>query len=202
VSVPESSSAPLRFAIVDVETSGLEMRSDQILQLAVVALDLDSDGQIHTSEWSTMVRTRFPWDSVGPRHIHGIRRRSLWGAPSMRQALDTFEQQIAGRIFTAHNAAFDSGFLFAAAQRSGRLLHLDPRLCTLELSRRLDPDKKLRHRLADIAERHGIPHDNPHDALEDARTTAAILPQLLKAHGVSCYQDLQPHFLRPVDYVA
>jgi len=135
---------------------------------------------------------------VGPRHIHGIRRRSLWGAPPMRQVLKDFSEQISGRIFTAHNAAFDSGFLFAAAKREGQPLHLDPRLCTLELSRRLDPDKQQRHRLADIAERHGIPHENPHDALEDARTTAAILPHLLKAHQITSVNDLQPHFLRAV----
>jgi len=196
VSASETSSAVMRFAIVDVETSGLEVASDQILQLAVVQLDLTPEGQRHTSEWSTLVRTKRPWDSVGPRHIHGLRRRSLWGAPPMRQVLLEFSEQISGRIFTAHNAAFDSGFLLAAAQREGQPLHLDPRLCTLELSRRLDPTKQLRHRLADIAERHGIPHDNPHDALEDARTTAAILPYLLAAHQISSAEDLQPHFLK------
>ena len=201
MSPSEHSSASWRFAIVDVETSGLESSTDQILQVAVIGLDLDADGIAHTSEWSTMVRTRFPWDSVGPHHIHGIRRRALWAAPSMRRVLDDFSQQISGRIFTAHNAAFDSSFLLAAAQRSGHTLELGPRLCTLELSRRLDPERKLRHRLADIAERHGIPHDNPHDALEDARTTAEILPHLLKAHQINNPSDLQPHFLRPINQV-
>jgi DNA polymerase-3 subunit epsilon len=168
------------------------------LQLAVVGVDLHPGGAVHTTEWSSMIRTRFPWDSVGPVHIHGIRRRSVLFAPPIRRVLGEFRQQISGRIFTAHNAAFDSAFLLAAAQRSGQTLALDPRLCTLELSRRLDPQKLLRHRLADIAERHGIPHDNPHDALEDARTTAAILPHLLTAHQITNLADLQPHYLRPL----
>jgi DNA polymerase-3 subunit epsilon len=180
-----------------VETSGLNMRSDQVLQIAVIGLDLQPDGAAHTSEWSTMVRTRYLWDSVGPRHIHGIRRRDLWRAPSLSEVLQEFSSRIAGRIFTAHNAAFDSGFILAAAHRSGQKIDLDPRLCTLELSRRLDPNRQLRHRLSDIAERHGISHDNPHDALEDARTTAAILPNLLRAHQITRYEDLKPHFLRP-----
>ena len=187
-----------RFAIVDVETSGLEVGRDQILQLAVVGVDLHRDGTIHTTEWSSMVRTRFPWDSVGPIHIHGIRRRSVMLAPPLGRVLTKFREKISGRIFTAHNAAFDSAFLLAAAQRSGQTLQLDPRLCTLELSRRLDPEKRLRHRLADIAERHEIPHDNPHDALEDARTTAAILPHLLTAHHITDLVDLQPHYLQPL----
>jgi DNA polymerase III subunit epsilon len=198
--VSETAAPPLigRFAIVDVETSGLDLRSDQVLQLAVIALDLTVDGPTHTSEWSTMIRTRFPWNSVGPRHIHGIRRRDLWGAPPLHRVLEEFSARISGRIFTAHNAAFDSGFIQAAATRTGQAIQLDPRLCTLELSRRLDPDRLLRHRLADIAERHGIPHDNPHDALEDARTTAAILPHLFHAHHITRHEDLTPHFLRPL----
>jgi DNA polymerase III subunit epsilon len=186
-----------RFAIVDVETSGLDLSGDHLLQIAVIGLDIYPDSEQQTLEWSTMIRARFPWSSVGPRHIHGIRRRDLWGAPSLQQVLSDFSTHIAGRVFTAHNAAFDSGFIQAAAARIGHSVRLDPRLCTLELSRRLDPDRLLRHRLADIAERLGIPHDNPHDALEDARTTAAILPHLLRAHQISRFEDLAPHFLRP-----
>lgn len=192
-----------KFAVVDVETTGLEIATDQILQVAVVALDLpaptdpmlpvDPSAAQITDEWATLVRTRRPWDSVGPRHIHGIRRRSLWGAPSLARTLTQFAARIDGRIFTAHNAAFDAGFLAMAAQRHGIDLPLAPRLCTLELSRRLDSGHQLRHRLADIAERWGIAHDNPHDALEDARTTAAVLPHLLAGHRVSVHTELAAH---------
>jgi DNA polymerase III subunit epsilon len=192
-----SSSLIGRFAVVDVETSGLDLHSDHVLQIAVVALDLHVDKVMLLSEWSTMIRSRFPWSSVGPRHIHGIRRRDVWRAPPLQKVLTDFSAQIADRIFTAHNAAFDSGFIQAAALRIGQSISLDPRLCTLELSRRLDPDRSLRHRLADIAERHGIPHDNPHDALEDARTTASILPHLIRAHQITSYTDLTSHFLQP-----
>lgn len=195
-----------KFAVVDVETTGLEVATDQILQLAVVALDVPAprdpalalapaSARI-THEWVTLVRTRRPWDSVGPRHIHGIRRRSLWGAPALRRVLADFAHHVDGRILTAHNAAFDAGFLAMAAQRAGIEVPLTPRLCTLELSRRLDSAHQLRHRLADIAERLGIPHDNPHDALEDARTTAAILPHLLAGHHVNDHADLAAHFWR------
>lgn len=192
-----------RFAVVDVETTGLEVATDQILQLAIVALDLKGpadptlpigpDAAQITDEWVTLVRTRRPWDSVGPRHIHGIRRRSLWGAPTLGRVLTEFGRRVDGRILTAHNAAFDAGFLATAAQREGMALPLSPRLCTLELSRRLDSDHQLRHRLADIAERLAIPHDNPHDALEDARTTAAVLPHLLAAHRIGDRTELAAH---------
>ena len=64
-------------------------------------------------------------------------------------------------------------------------LDLDRRLCTLRLSRRLDPDRQLTHGLTDVCGRYGVTIARRHDALEDARATAAVLPHLLAAHGIA-----------------
>ena len=69
-------------------------------------------------------------------------------------------------------------------------LPLDRRLCTMQLSRRLDPDRLLTHGLSDVCARYAITIDRPHDALSDARATAAVLPHLLGAHGVRDEADL------------
>ena len=66
---------------------------------------------------------------------------------------------------------------------------VDP-LCTLTLSRRLDPDRQLSHRLGDLCARYGIELVRPHDALADADATAALLPHLLKAHGITSAAQL------------
>ena len=92
--------------------------------------------------------------------------------------------------FAAHNARFDARFLRHLATRAPVALHLSPQLCTLQLSRRLDPDRQLSHRLADVTARYGVANDRPHDALEDALATAAVLPHLLRAHGVRTREDL------------
>jgi DNA polymerase III subunit epsilon len=170
-----------RFAVVDIETSGLSLRRHRILQIAVVEV---AGGHI-AAEWSTLVRLRWPWQRVGPRRVHGISRRSLRRAPELPDALNELARRLDGAVFVAHNASFDWAFIERAAGRSGTPLPHSARLCTLRMSRRLDPDRTMSHRLADLCERYGVSNDRPHDALFDARATAAILPHLLDAAGVA-----------------
>lgn len=189
---------PLRFGVVDVETSGLTVGRHRILQIGLVLVEIDPSTH-HPTEidrWATMVRLRRPWERLGPRRIHGIRRRDLRGAPRTDDALRQLQQHLDGVVFTAHNASFDAGFLEEAARRSGVPLELGPRLCTLRLSRRLDPERSLSHRLADLCARYGVDLDRPHDALEDAIATAAVLPHLLRAHGITRREQLTPFYVR------
>lgn len=173
--------ASTAFAVIDLETGGLNPVDDPILQIAVVG-GVSTDGPTGfriTDEWCTTVRLDRPWRRYGARHIHGIRRHRLLLAPSLRSTLERFAGVCGERTIVAHNLAFDWSFIDAAAGRTGVALPGGPHLCTLELSRSLDPARALSHRLGDIAERLGITHDNAHDALSDARTTAHALPHLL-----------------------
>ena len=178
-----------RFAVVDVETSGLSTRRHRILQIGVVTVE--PDGTVG-ERWESLVRLPWPWSRVGPRKVHGLSRRRLRGAPRSADALEQLRRRLDGAVFTAHNADFDAAFIERAARRSGVPLTLDRRLCTLQLSRRLDPDRQLFHGLADLCTRYEIALDRPHDALADATATAAILPHLLAAHGVVDETDLDP----------
>lgn len=178
----------LRFAVVDVETSGLSFDRHRVLQVAVVTVD--GEGAI-IDRWSSLVRPRNRWlFRIGPRHIHGLTRADLRAAPTADHVLDELARRLDGATFTAHNATFDASFLQRLARRRGARLALSPQLCTLRLSRRLDPERKLSHRLADVTARYGIANEHPHDALEDALATAAVLPHLLRAHGVTTPDQL------------
>jgi DNA polymerase III subunit epsilon len=186
-----------RFAVVDLETSGLDTHRHRILQIGLVIVD--ADGRV-SDEWASFVKLRWPLQRVGPTHVHGITRRTLRDAPKLDAALDELARRIDGAIFTAHNAAFDSEFLRRAIRRrpTGDPLRasLDRRLCTLTMSRRLDPDRLLSHRLGDVCERYGVALERPHDALGDAEATAAVLPHLLAAHAVTDVAQLEPFFVR------
>lgn len=184
---PGPTSLPV-IVVVDLETSGLSTRRHRILQLAAVTV---ADGEI-VDEWSTLVRLRWPLQRVGPRRVHGIRRRTLRGAPTLHDALTELARRLDGAVLCAHHVAFDGPFLDRAAARTGVALPSEPRLCTLELSRSLDPERRRSHRLADVCERYGVTNDRPHDALADARATAEVLPHLLAAHGVHGPDDLRP----------
>ena len=177
---------PRRFAVVDIETSGLSTRRHRILQIGLVTV---IGGQI-ADQWSTLVRLRWPWQRVGPRKVHGLTRGQLRDAPSLHTALTELAGRLDGAVFTAHNADFDAAFIERAARREHVALRLDPRLCTLRLSRQLDPDRALSHRLGDICTRYGVALDRPHDALQDALAAAAVLPHLLAEHGVDTDESL------------
>ena len=172
----------VRFAVVDVETSGLSTRRHHVLQVAVVGVN-GSGAEL--DRWSSLVRPRIRWwFRLGPRHIHGLTRAALRAAPPARSVMAELTRRLEGSTFTAHNVGFDAAFLQRLARRSGVTLTLGPQLCTLRLSRRLDPERQLSHRLADVTARYGITNGRPHDALGDAVATAGVLPHLLRAHGV------------------
>jgi DNA polymerase III subunit epsilon len=170
-----------RFAVVDIETSGLSLRRHRILQVAVVTVQ---DGAV-VDEWSSLVRLRWPWQRVGARSVHGIDRRTLRAAPVRAHVMRELADRLDGSVFTAHNAAFDWSFIQRAARRDGVVLPPVQRLCTLRLSRRLDPDRTASHRLDDLCLRYDVTNVRPHDALHDARATATVLHHLLAANHVA-----------------
>ncbi len=180
------------FSVIDIETSGLSTRRHRILQLAVARL---VDDEI-VDEWSTLVRLRWPWQRTGPRRVHGITRRSLRDAPDQPSVLAEFARRVDGTVVVAHNMSFDWTFLERAAARQGVELDASRRLCTLWLSRRLDPDRELSHRLGDLCDRYGVVNDRPHDAVYDARATALVLPHLLAAHEITDEAGLATHYER------
>jgi DNA polymerase III subunit epsilon len=181
-----------RFAVVDIETSGLSLRRHRILQVAVVTVE---DGAV-VDEWSSLVRLRWPWQRVGARSVHGIDRRTLRAAPVRAHVMRELADRLHGSVFTAHNAAFDWSFIERAARRDGVALPPVRRLCTLRLSRRLDPDRTASHRLDDLCLRYDVTNVRPHDALHDARATATVLHHLLAANRVAEQGDLDDLYER------
>jgi DNA polymerase-3 subunit epsilon len=182
----------VRFAVVDTETTGLSTDDDRVLQVGVVVVR--GNGAVE-KEFVTYVR-RLTWGfgHVGAFHIHGITRRQLRGGIKPREALEELNALISDCVFTAHNAKFDIGFLQSDSTRLQIPLKLTGPLCTLNLSRKLDPQRAMSHKLKDVAARFGKSTERPHDALADAQLTAAVLPELLSAHRITTYGELTTHF--------
>lgn len=179
----------LRFAVVDVETSGLSVRRHRVLQVGVVVVD--GTGAL-VDRWASLVRPRRRvFHRVGPTRLHGIHRRDVRGAPELADVMQRLAATIEGAVFVAHNAEFDLAFLRKAADEAGTPLPVEQSLCTLRLSRRLDPGRTMSHRLASLCERYDVVLVRPHDALADADATAAVLPHLLAAHGITTGQQVR-----------
>ncbi|MEX1104568.1 MAG: 3'-5' exonuclease [Ilumatobacteraceae bacterium] len=178
----------VRFAVVDVETSGLSLRRDRVLQIGIVVVD--GAGTV-LNRWASLVRPRRRlFYRVGPTRLHGIHRRDVRSAPRLADVMDHLVPQLEGAVFVAHNASFDLGFLRKAAGEAGVVWPVETSLCTLRLSRQLDPNRTMSHRLGAICERFDVELVRPHDALADADATAAVLPHLLAAHGITTFDEV------------
>lgn len=183
----------IEFLVVDVETTGLSTSNDVILQVGAVITD--TQGRIKRS-FSTYVRPgngTLPWNTPHPpaHEIHGITNDDVNGGLSTRRALRRLRRLAKRRVLVAHNAKFDYGFIASESRRHSIALEVDSPVCTLELSRKLDPKRAESHRLAMLCERYNIPLDNAHDALCDATATARLLSILIKNHDAHTLGDLR-----------
>ena len=171
--------APL--AIVDVETTGAHPAWDRVTEIAVIEV---RDGEV-ASEWSTLVNPR---TSIPPaiQALTGITNAMVADAPAFGELAPGLHERLEGRIFVAHNARFDYGFLRHEFERAG--LRFQARtLCTVKLSRRLYPDQA-RHNLDSLIDRHGLRCDARHRALGDAQ---AVWQFLQAAAGERGAEELQ-----------
>lgn len=182
----------IRFAVVDTETTGLSPDDDRVLQIGVVVMR--GNGTIEHEFSTYLKRMKWGFGHVGAFHVHGITRQQLRRGMQPREAFEMLNVLIGGCVFTAHNAKFDLGFLRADATRLEVPLSVTGPLCTLTLSRALDPERVMSHKLRDVAARYGKSTVRPHDALADAQLTAAVLPSLLAAHGITTREELARHF--------
>jgi len=163
----------LPFAVLDVETTGLSPKRDRIIEIAVVRCTPDGS---FIDEWSTLVD---PGRDPGPTHIHGIHAEDLQGAPAFADIADALRDRLDGSMISAHNLAFDAGFLAAEFARAGLMPPDRPALCTMQLARHVLPDND-GYSLSACAATLGIDHPDAHRALPDTRVTAAVLASMVR----------------------
>jgi DNA polymerase-3 subunit epsilon len=87
-----------------------------------------------------------------------------------------------GRLFVAHNARFDHGFLRSEFKRAGIRFQPDV-LCTVQLSRAIYPTER-RHGLDALIERHALVPFARHRALADADLLWQFWQHLHSTHSV------------------
>ncbi len=162
---------PEPLAFVDLETTGTHPAHDRVIEVGVVLLD--PDGTVR--EWNRLVD---PGASVPPfiQKLTGITDAMLADAPPFSQVADELEGLLEGRVFVAHNARFDYGFLREEFARLGRRFQRRP-LCTVKLSRKLFPGHA-RHNLDSVIARCGLAVGERHRALGDARALLAFFQHL------------------------
>jgi DNA polymerase-3 subunit epsilon len=178
----------VRFAVVDVETTGMRARTgDRITEIAVVHAQ---GGRVELA-FESLVNP----DRPIPRFIAtltGISDETVAGAPRFEDIADQVVAALAGRVFVAHNARFDWSFVQAEIERSQSFEIRMPRLCTVRLTRRLVPELE-RRSLDSVMCYFGLETGRRHRAGGDALVTAQALQKLIaraRASGIATWEDL------------
>jgi DNA polymerase-3 subunit epsilon len=163
-----------RYAVVDLETTGLDPRHDEIVSFAAVPVD---EGRIVVGAISTMIvrPTRMP--AAETIRIHGLRPVDLEQAPELPAVLDRILEALTARVLVAHAAWIERDFLTEALRPQG-LRPPDPIVDTAALATRvLGADLVPAGRtppLSETARVLGLPVHRPHIAEGDALTTAQL----------------------------
>ena len=147
-------------AFVDIETTGSHFDRDRITEIGIKTL---ANHQIQVWEQLINPHTFIPQNI---QRLTGISPQMVENQPSFEQIARELKQELEGKIFIAHNARFDYGFIKASFKRIG--IDFKPKvLCTVKLSRLLFPDQP-RHNLDTIIHAHGLSVSARHRALGDA----------------------------------
>lgn len=166
---------PDRYAVVDVETTGLSIREDRIIELGAIKVE---NGEI-VARFERLVRDAkaIPQPIV---RLTGISDDLLArDGVEEGQALLSLIEFIEDLPLVMHNMAFDMGFLRQACKRCGLPPPANAGIDTLNLAKRLldDVDDL---KLGTLAKHFDICISDAHRSLGDCCTTKLVYDKLMK----------------------
>ena len=166
----------LEYVVVDVETTGgPQIRGHRITEIAIVRVD--ANGR-KTHEYATLINPgrSIPYPIT---KLTNISDEMVRRAPYFEDVAQDIRRLLEGRVFVAHNAAFDWGFVHGELVRTTGKPLLGRRLCTVRLSRKVVPEVR-RRSLDALSYFFDVHNEARHRAYGDARATATIFRRLLE----------------------
>lgn len=180
----------------DTETTGLDVKKDEVLLLGAVAVEKGSIDVRQTFEAYLPLEEGAALQSAD---IHGVLPEKEATVP-WQEALPAFLDYLNSSIIVGHNIDFDLRMLHKLLRRAGIKQRLrNKTLDTAQLAIRLDHPrgshsiKHSEYTLDALCERYHIPLHDRHHATGDAFITAVLLLKLLaklRKRGVVKTRDL------------
>jgi len=163
----------MKYAILDIETTGISYKNGKITEIAI----LIHDGKAIVDEFATLINPeqKIPYYIT---QLTGINNRMVEEAPKFYEVAAKIVEITQDCTIVAHNASFDYNFL----RHEFKVLGYDfnrQKLCTVKLSRKLIPHQRS-YSLSNLCRELNIPNLHPHRALGDAKATAVLFDILLK----------------------
>ncbi len=165
---------PARWIVLDLETSGLDPKTDRILAIGAIAIER---GQVKLDDSFEAIVLQTQVSAVSNILIHGITGQAQKSGRPIQDVICDFEQWRAGAPLAGWHIGFDVAFLEAVyAQRNQASLpraSLDvAQLAACLLGRKFSD-------LDDCARAFSIPIQARHHAAMDAWVTALVLARLI-----------------------
>lgn len=170
----EQTLADATYVVFDIETTGLSVINNKIIELAGVKMQ---DGKV-VDKFETFVN---PHEKI-PYHISQLTHitdEMVVDAPELEDVLPKFIEFVGNAVLVAHNARFDMGFIQESCKRQGLPVLPNPVLDTLELARVQYPTMK-NHRLNTLSDKFKVSLDNHHRAVDDSAALGQVLFHMLK----------------------
>ncbi len=184
----------VRWCVVDVESSGLDVRTDRLL--AIGSVPVEAKRVMIGGAFRRLLRQSNP-SSTPNILVHRISGTEQLEGDEPAQVLLDFLEYIGASPLVAYHADFDAIMIRRAMEGMlgvGRM-RAQPRWLDLaRLAPALHPDARISHRsLDDWLARYGIVAYQRHDALADAIATAQLLQVLFeraRTQGLSTVGEL------------
>lgn len=164
--------------VLDVETTGLDPRRDDIIELAALRLERRGEDTVAADEFDLLLRLspgrRLPFQIT---QLTGISESQLAeeGVPKAEACARLGEMLSCPRpLIVAYNAQFDLCFLYYLLEREGGagLLKAVKMLDALTVYKDRRPYP---HKLGDAVAAYALKTQNTHRAIDDARATLELL---------------------------
>lgn len=171
---------PKDYTVIDLETTGLSPRCDEIIELAAIRV---RDGEVSDS-YQQLVK---PKEGISDfiASITHITNEMVAEAPPIEDALHGYIDFIGSDIVVGHNVSFDVNFLFDNCVSIFGSVFTNDYINTVRVAKRL---LDLPHyRLSDLCEYFGISRENAHRALADCQMTHELVKKLKgKCNEIGC----------------
>ena len=163
----------MKFAVIDIETTGSIYRLERIIEIAIFV----TDGQQILDQFESLVN---PETRISPdiTRLTGITNEMVADAPKFYEIAKKVFQITENCIFVAHNANFDYWFVKTEFKRLGGNFNRKS-LCTVKLSRQIIP-KMNSYSLGKLCYQLGIPLKDRHRAAGDAHATTLLFHLLFQ----------------------
>lgn len=184
---------PMNFVVFDLETTGLNPVTNEIIEIGAVRFDTNKPVEV----FHTFIK---PKKNISAKitSINGITNEMVESCPTIEEVIPRFIDFIGDDVLVAHNSDFDMGFILNQLYSQGYKKIKNKAIDTLKLSRQkvreydilTDRNKKLdSYKLENLKYAFSLWNVGSHNAIDDCKVCAYVYLKVKNEYGDFCYVD-------------